>query len=236
MIIHPIRILVADDHPIFRDGVRRLLDAEPGFQVVGEAATGEETLALVRDLRPDVLLLDLMLGGISGLDVLRRLEHREEGSMMRVIIVTASIEKNEAIQALMLGARGIVRKQAPPQMLFRSIHAVMANELWISREVVPEMIHALKTVSSGPARQKAQDLTPREREIIRAVAEGQVNKDIAGTFKISEHTVKHHLTRIFDKLAVSNRVELARFAVNHGLVKDVEAAADKDRSGSPPSS
>jgi two-component system nitrate/nitrite response regulator NarL len=213
-----IRILIADDHSIFRDGVRKLLEAEGGFNVVGEATNGIEALDLVNQLRPDVLLLDISMPRLTGLEVLRRLS--KETAPLRTILLTASVEKSEIIEALLLGAHGVVPKQSASRMLFKSIRTVMAGEFWVSRDMVSDLVETLRGPSnSGHAGAKTMGLTRRELEVIAAVVEGQVNKDIAQTFHISEYTVKHHLTRIFDKLGVSNRVELAMFAVNHELVK-----------------
>jgi DNA-binding NarL/FixJ family response regulator len=155
---------------------------------------------------------------LTGLEVLRRLS--KQNVPMRTILLTASVEKSEIIEALVLGAHGIVPKQSASRMLFKSIRTVMAGEFWVSRDMVSDLVETLRGPSgSGVAGSKTMGLTRRELEVIAAVVEGQVNKDIAQTFNISEYTVKHHLTRIFDKLGVSNRVELAMFAVNHELVK-----------------
>lgn len=220
-----IRILIADDHSIFRDGLKKLLEAEGGFRVIGEATTGDEALDLAKDLRPDILLLDLSMPRLTGLEVLRRLS--KSTASLHTILLTASIEKSEILEALLLGAHGVVPKQSASQMLFKSIRTVMSGEFWVSRDMVSDLVDTLR----GPAAasigmSKTFGLTRRELEIIAAVVEGQVNKDIAQVFHISEYTVKHHLTRIFDKLGVSNRVELATFAINHDLVKHLQHLLD----------
>jgi two-component system, NarL family, nitrate/nitrite response regulator NarL len=214
-----IRIVIADDHPIFRDGVRKLLEAERGFNVIGEATTGKQALNLVSDLRPDILLLDMMMPELTGLEVLQRLS--KQLTSVRTIVVTASIEKSQIIEALLLGARGIVPKHSSAQMLFKSIRCVMSGEFWITRQIIVELVQKLRSARPSLAPQ-AVGLTRRELEVAAAVAEGQVNKDIARSCHISEYTVKHHLTRIFEKLQLSNRVELAMFAVNHRLIDVVE--------------
>jgi two-component system, NarL family, nitrate/nitrite response regulator NarL len=218
----PIRILIADDHLIFRAGLRRLLEVEPGFLVVGEATDGEETVRRVRELKPDILLLDLAMPGVPGLEALRQLD--ESASPVRTILLTAAIEKEELVKALQLGAWGVVMKESAIDLLFRSIRSVSAGEYWVGRQRVSDLVQSLRTKvapatapSGGP--KKTFGLTPREMEITRTIAAGYSNKEIAQQFKISEDTVKHHLSNIFNKTGVSSRLELALFAVNHQLVE-----------------
>jgi DNA-binding NarL/FixJ family response regulator len=215
----PIRILIADDHPIFRDGLRRLLEAEPGMKVIGEACDGAEAVKLARQLKPDILLLDLAMPRHPGLEALREISSGPS-TTVRVILLTAAAEKNQIVEALQLGARGVVLKDSATQLLLKSIYTVMSGEYWVGRESVSNLVQYLRTLvqSSGEeARQKKFGLTPRELEIVSAVVTGYSNKEIAEYFKISEDTVKHHLSNIFDKLGVSTRLELALFAVNQAL-------------------
>jgi len=213
-----INILIADDHPIFRDGLRRLLEAEPGLKVIGEACDGAEAVKMVRELKPDILLLDLAMPRHPGLEALRDLGSGQQS--VRVILLTAAAEKQQIVEALQLGARGVVLKDSATQLLLKSIHTVMSGEYWVGRESVSNLVQYLRTLvqSSGEeAKQKKFGLTPRELEIVSAVVAGYANKEIAEYFKISEDTVKHHLSNIFDKLGVSTRLELALFAVNQSL-------------------
>jgi two-component system, NarL family, nitrate/nitrite response regulator NarL len=215
----PIRIVIADDHPIFRDGLRRLLEAEPDLKVVGEACDGAEAVKLARQFRPDILLLDLAMPRHPGLEALREMSSGSADGV-RVILLTAAAEKNQIVEALQLGARGVVLKDSATQLLLKSIHTVMSGEYWVGRESVSNLVQYLRNLvqSSGEeARQKKFGLTPRELEIVSAVVAGYANKEIADYFKISEDTVKHHLSNIFDKLGVSTRLELALFAVNQSL-------------------
>jgi two-component system, NarL family, nitrate/nitrite response regulator NarL len=216
----PVRILLADDHPIFRDGLRRLLEAEPDLKVVGEACDGAEAVKMARQLKPDILLLDLAMPRMPGLEALREMSSGPVSTSVRVILLTAAAEKKQIVEALQLGARGVVLKDSATQLLLKSIHTVMSGEYWVGRESVSNLVQYLRNLvqSSGEeAKQKKFGLTPRELEIVSAVVAGYSNKEIAEYFKISEDTVKHHLSNIFDKLGVSTRLELALFAVNQAL-------------------
>jgi two-component system, NarL family, nitrate/nitrite response regulator NarL len=214
----PVRILIADDHPIFRDGLKRLLELEGEFKVIGEACDGIEAVSMARQLIPEVMLLDLAMPRRQGLETLRELS--SDARSVRVILLTAAAEKEQIVEALQLGARGVVLKDSATQILLKSIRAVMNGEYWVGRESVSNLVQYLRTLvtpaSAFPQRNKYR-LTPRELEIIAAVVAGFANKEIAQYFKISEDTVKHHLSNIFDKVGVSSRLELALFAVNQSL-------------------
>jgi two-component system, NarL family, nitrate/nitrite response regulator NarL len=214
-----IRILITDDHTIFCDGLRTLFSREPEFKVVGEAHTGEEAIKLIPQLRPDILLLDLSMPKGNGMDVLRALN--ETSNNVRTIILSGALEGDEISKAFELGARGLVTKDATTSMLFKSIRAVMAGQYWIGRQSVGNLVQTLRECKTTAKNTKTKNygLTPRELQIIKAVVSGYPNKEIASQFSISEQTVKHHITSVFDKLGVYNRLELTLFVFHHGIVE-----------------
>ncbi len=219
-----VRLLIADDHPIFRHGLRALLEAEPDFQVVGEAADGGEVLAMAPRLQPDVLLLDLAMPHIGGMEALRELTMSAAPSRrpLRIVLLTVAIEKKQIVEALQLGARGVVLKDAAALLLIKALRVVLAGQYWVGRELVTDMVQYLGRLAPAVSAQGRQEpaLTSREREILSAIVSGLTNREIAEKLGISEDTVKHHLSRIFDKVGVSHRLELAMFAVNHGLLRN----------------
>jgi DNA-binding NarL/FixJ family response regulator len=168
-------------------------------------------------LHPDILLLDLAMPRLPGLEVLRELARTQHA--VNVILLTAKIEKTQLLEALQLGARGILLKDSAPQDLLKAVHAVAAGQYWMGQSAVASLVEAINLLNeqSAPNQRKTFGLTPRELQMVAAIVEGRTNKDIAEKFSISEDTVKRHLTNIFDKLGTSNRLELALFAINHGL-------------------
>jgi len=214
-----VRILIADDHPVFRYGLRTLLGSELGFTVVGEAVNGLEVVRLTSALKPDVLLLDLAMPGLTGIEVLRQWASSE--GMVRTIILTAAIENKQIVEALQLGARGVLLKDAAMQFVTKCIEKVMAGEYWVGHETVTSLVGYLRRAKrdsdESKTAQNLSEFTPREREIIAAIVTGCVNKEIATKLFISEDTVKHHLSNIFAKAGVANRLELAIWSMNQGL-------------------
>jgi len=214
-----VKIVIADDHPIFRAGLRGVLAAERDFVVIGEAASGDEAVRLTRSLHPDVLLLDLAMPSVSGMEALTDLA----GHPTRTIVLTAAIDKPDIVKALQLGAAGVVLKSAAGEVLVKAIRSVNTGQHWIGRDSVADLVQALRDLMAASLEKPARDrfgVTPRELEITSAVVSGLSNKEIAKQFGLSEDTVKHHLTNIFNKVGASNRLELALFAVHHRLLDD----------------
>jgi two-component system, NarL family, nitrate/nitrite response regulator NarL len=217
--VAPIRIVVADDHPVVRFGVRNMLESEPGFEVVGEAEDGDVAITETLGLEPDILLLDVMMPRLPGLEALRAIMSKSPRS--KIILLTSTITTQQIIEALQIGARGIVLKDAVAGDLSKSIRAVLSGDYWIGGERVVNLVAALNELMKQAAatpEKKTYGLTPRELEVVTCIVEGCSNKDVAKQFAISEETVKRHLSNIFDKTGVSTRLELALFAIAHKLV------------------
>jgi DNA-binding NarL/FixJ family response regulator len=211
-----IRIVIVDDHPIVREGLRRLLGLEADMEVVGQADNGRSALDLVEDVRPDILLLDLKLPGMDGLAVLQTLHHGPHKT--RIVVLTASEDKNEWVQAMKLGCSGIVVKQTQPELIVKSIRKVHSGEIWLDSHTTAAVMRQFATPGNGKGiGRERSPLSAREREIVALVAQGYKNKEMAEKMFISEQTVKNHLHNIFDKLGVSDRLELALYAIHKGL-------------------
>src|ERR1051325_192750 len=197
-----VRLVIADDHPIVRDGLKKLLQLEEDFEVVGEASDGREVLDKVQELDPDVLLLDLRMPNLDGLSALQALQQINKRT--RVIVLTASEDKNEFVQAMKLGCSGIVLKQTAPDLIVKSIRKVHAGEIWLDSHTTAAVMRQFSTgqESSGAQGGKGRERSPlstREREIVALVAQGYKNKEMAEKMFISEQTVKNHLHNTFEK-------------------------------------
>jgi two-component system nitrate/nitrite response regulator NarL len=214
-----VTILIVDDHAIFRDGLTRLLATQKEFEVVGEMLNGAGIVESVKKLHPDILLLDLLMPKVTGMDALRSLAAAKIN--VQTILLSGAVEGEDISRALELGARGLVLKDSASSLLFKAIRAVMAGQYWIGRQSVASLVSALKHYrqSSEKAKPANYGLTPREMEVLKLVVSGYTNKEIAKELSISEQTVKHHITNIFDKLGVYSRLELTLFAFHHGLVE-----------------
>src|SRR5712692_301915 len=212
-------ILIAEGQPIFRQGLRTMLESQPDLRVVGDTSDGAEAIDLAREHAPEVLLLDLAIPGLSALQILRKVQ--SSAAHVRSILLAVEIDTPETIEALKLGARGVIPKDCSGELLFKGIRSVMAGQYWVGREKVADLLQSLtdgRSASPNGPLENNFDLTPRELQIISAIVEGESNNGIAQKFGLSEDTVKHHLTHVFDKLGVSTRLELAIFAIHHGLL------------------
>ena len=214
-----IRIVIADDHPIFRDGLRKLLTLEDDFRVVAEARDGKEVLEVLEEHQPDILLLDLKMPGLDGLSALQKLQNSR--TKTKVIVLTASEDKNQFVQAMKFGTCGIVLKQTATDLLIKSIRKVHAGEIWLDSHTTAAVMRQFASpMDSAPLGSRDRDRSPlsqREREIVVLVAQGFKNKEMAEKMFISEQTVKNHLHNIFDKLGVSDRLELALYAIHKNI-------------------
>ncbi len=214
-----IRIVVADDHPVVRFGVRNMLMSEPGFEVVGEAEDGDDAITQTLELEPDILLLDLLMPRLPGLEAMRAIMTRSP--RVKIVLLTSTITQHQIIEALQIGARGIVLKDSVAGDLTQALRAVLGGDYWIGGERVANLVKALQQLMAQAAAapdRKTYGLTPRELEVVACIVEGCSNRDIAKQFNISEETVKRHLSNVFDKTGVSTRLELALFTIAHKLV------------------
>ena len=214
----PIRVVIADDHPVVRIGVTNMLTEEDGFQVVGEAADGNEAITQTLELTPDILLLDLQMPHLPGLEAMRAIMNGSP--TVKILLLTSTITTQQIIEALHIGARGIVLKDALIGHLHTAIRTVSGGDYWIGGKRVVNLVSALHDLMQQAAmpQRKTYGLTPRELEVVGAIVEGCSNRDIAKQFTLSEETVKRHLSNIFDKTGVSTRLELALFAIAHHLI------------------
>ena len=211
----PIRLVIADDHPIVLQGLQRLFESYQDFEVLRSCEDGEQALAAVRSLRPDILLLDLRMPGSDGLDVLRKIS--AEKLECRTVLLTAAVSDDQVVEATLLGAMGIVLKESSPEVLIDCVRRVHAGEQCIERETMTRAFgRALRRESA--TREVAKTVTPRELEIVRMIGQGLRNKAIAERLFISEGTVKIHLHNVYEKLGLTGRLELALYAQQKGLV------------------
>ncbi|MDO9204289.1 response regulator transcription factor [Methylotenera sp.] len=214
----PIRVLIVDDHTLFRSGIKLLLERQAGFEVVGEASDGLEGVKRAKQLKPDVVLLDLHMPGTGGLAAVPLL--REEVPQTEVIMLTVSEDADDLLEALRAGARGYLLKNIETDFLLDSIRRAAAGESVISTHMAGKLADAMRNPQNSLAKAESSlgKLTPREREIIVMLASGASNKEVARTLDLAESTVKIHVQGILRKLNLSSRVQAAVYAVEHGLV------------------
>jgi DNA-binding NarL/FixJ family response regulator len=212
-----IRVLIADDHALFRRGVASLLAAERDFEVVGEAADGRQALEMARELMPDVILMDIAMPGVDGLAATRQI--KAEIPYVRIVMLTATDADRSLFEAVKCGAQGYLLKNLQPRALFGTLRGVVRGEAPISRVMAGRLLQEFARQSVSPTPPQSAVLTSRETDVLEQVARGGSNKEIAATLAIAENTVKNHLKNILEKLHLENRVQAATFAVREGLIK-----------------
>lgn len=216
------RVLIADDHPVVRIGVRNVLAAHGNFFVVGEAETGTEAIDFALEQRPDLLLLDVQMPQISGLEIVRKV--CAAAPQVRIVLLTGSIQPDALVEAFSLGVRGLVLKNALTDQIATALLAVMEGSYWLHGKRA-DSLSAVLAQLRAQSRHTHSDhfhLTRRELDVVGLIVKGLSNRDIAKQFELSEETVKRHLSNIFDKLNISTRLELAIFAIAHKLVPNAE--------------
>jgi len=215
-----IRIFLVDDHNLFRSGVKALLARQPDFEVVGEAADGLEGLKRVRETRPDVVLLDLNMPGISGRETVKML--MEEMPQTRVLMLTVSEDEEDLMDTLRSGARGYLLKNIDAEYLVDAIRRAAGGEAVMSPQMTGKLVQGLQSgvlAGAQAAEEAGEKISPREREILALLARGASNKEMARELRVAESTVKIHIQNILRKLDLSSRVQAAVYAVEHGIVK-----------------
>lgn len=217
---NPIRILLVDDHAIMRDGLRMLIESQSGLRVVGMASNRKETFELVQSELPDVILLDLDLGGENSLTFLSEL--REMAKKEKILVLTGLRDPDAHRQAMRLGAMGVVLKENAAEVLIKAIEKVHAGEVWLDRSTMGSLLNEMTRKGSeerDPEEAKIATLTERERQVIALIGEGLKNKQIADRLCLSETTITHYLSSVFSKLEVSDRLELVIYALRHKLAE-----------------
>lgn len=214
----PIRILIADDHGVVRAGLRALLDAEPDLQVVGEATDSQEALRLTGELHPDVVLLDISMPGLGGIESTRQIRAAEPE--IRVLILTVHEDEGLLRASLQAGAAGYVTKRAVETELISAIHAVQRGDLYVHPTMTRSLVKDISPLSPPAAdSDHVEPLTPRETEVLRLIAQGHTNRQTADVLGISVRTVETHRANIMGKLGLHGRVQLVRYAMEHGLLE-----------------
>ena len=215
--MEPIRILLADDHTLFRKGISTLLQEMPGLEVVGEAGNGQEATELAHRLMPDVVLMDISMPRMSGIEATQRI--LKENPHIGIVLVTMFDEPESAFEGMRAGARGYVLKEAEPEELQRVVEAAHRGEVMLCPIIASKVLEHFERISKGT--QEAlpyEQLTQRELEVLQEAANGGSNKEIATKLSISEKTVKNHVANIFAKLQVNDRTQAVLFAIRKGLV------------------
>lgn len=216
MVPAPIRIVLADDHPILREGVRLMLRQLGEFELVGEAVDGDDALRVVRELKPDVLIVDLVMPGLSTMELIKKVLREQAG--LHVLVLTARIEKPLVLEAFHNGAEGFVLKQAGSDELVEAIRSVVRGRNFLSAQVCREFCMNARTVVTGDAEDFLDSLSRRERTVLKLAAEGRSMPAIASELGVSSRTVESHRSNLLRKLGCTSQTDLVRLAVRKGLV------------------
>ena len=218
----PIRILIADDHQLLREGIRNFLSLEPDFEIIGEAANGEEAIARTIELRPDVLLLDINMPKASGIEVASRL--KESCPEVRILALTIHDDQNYMMNMIQSGAAGYLLKDVEPSMMVQAVRRVYAGESYVEPSLTKKLFQGItnreekKVAPAAPGITEGERLSTREIEVLRLIGKGMSNAEIARTLYLSEKTVKNHLTNIFRKIDVTDRTQAVLYAIKHKIV------------------
>ncbi|HEY8348848.1 MAG TPA: response regulator transcription factor [Clostridia bacterium] len=211
-----IKVLIADDHPLFRQGIKQILELEKDITVVAQAANGDDAVQLAREQKPDVILMDINMPGSNGLQAIK--EIKDENINSKIIVLTIHEDREYLIKTIQMGAEGYVLKDAEPQVLIDAIRNVHMGQSYIQPNMTKELVMEFNRITLNNRERNGENrLTAREREVLKLIAEGMINKEIATKLYISEKTVKNHVSSIFRKLNVSDRTQAAIYAIKHNI-------------------
>ena len=214
--MNEIKVLIADDHTMFRQGLKQILELEPDIAVVAQAANGQEAVRLAGEQKPDVILMDINMPGVNGLQAIKELKQEKNSS--KIIVLTIHQDREYLFKTLQMGAEGYVLKDAEPEVLIEAIRNVCNGQSYIQPNMTKELVKEFNRVTLHEKdRDEQSNLTSRETEVLELIAEGMINKEIAKQLYISEKTVKNHVSNIFKKLNVSDRTQAAIYAFKHNL-------------------
>lgn len=209
------KIVIADDHPLAREGIRSILESDESFLIIGEAADGHEALEICKELQPDLLLLDINMPKLSGLEAVRKI--RTVYPHIHVVMLTVSDDVKDLFTAIQYGAQGYLLKNMEPDDWLEYLHALLGDQSELSRKIANRLFNRFRVGNTSAEEPSPVSLTPRECEILSRVASGETNKQIAQRLVIAENTVKNHIKNLLEKLQLDNRVQLAAYAVRHGF-------------------
>jgi len=211
-----IRVIIADDHPLFRQGIKQILELEKDIMVISQAANGDEAVRLAREQKPDVILMDINMPGSNGLQAIK--EIKDENIDSKIIVLTIHEDREYLIKTIQMGAEGYVLKDAEPSVLIDAIRNVYQGQSYIQPTMTKELVKEFNRLTLHSKEKNGENrLTTREREVLKLIAEGMINKEIATKLYISEKTVKNHVSSIFRKLNVSDRTQAAIYAIKHNI-------------------